>query len=115
MDAATQAVNVDICDPYVHLYSRIAGYGHFGATQFQEAADWFWKADQLAPGLPHNLVGLTASQWLNGDHEGAHGTVARLLDGEPEFRVGDMITLPFRDTAVWERLLDGLRSSGAPD
>jgi adenylate cyclase len=115
IDAATRAVNVDIRDPYVHLYSRIAGYGHFGAMQFREAADWFWKADQLAPGLPHNLVGLAASQWLNGDHKGAHGAVARLLDGEPEFRVGDMMILPFRDTAIWERLLNGLRSSGAPD
>ncbi len=115
MDAATQAVNVDIRDPYVHLYSRIAGYGHFGAIQFQEAADWFWKADQLAPGLPHNLVGLAASQWLNGDHEGARGTLARLLDEEPEFRVGDMMTLPFRDVAVWDRFLDGLRAAGAPD
>ncbi len=113
-DAARQAVNVDIRDPYVHLYSRIAGYGHFGALQFQEAVDWFWKADQLAPGLPHNLAGLAASQWLNGDREGARGTIARLLDGEPEFRLGDMMALPFRDAAVWERLLDGLRSSGAP-
>ncbi|MCH8212879.1 MAG: hypothetical protein IIC54_02270 [Proteobacteria bacterium] len=30
-DAATRAVNIDIRDPYVHLYGRIAGYGHFGA------------------------------------------------------------------------------------
>ncbi len=115
IDAATRAVNVDIRDPYVHLYSRIAGYGHFSTMQFRDAADWFWKADQLAPGLPHNLVGLAASQWLNGDHKGAHGAVARLLDEEPEFRVGDMMTLPFRDTAVWDRFLDGLHSSGAPD
>ena len=27
--AAAQAVDIDIRDPYVHLYSRIAGYGHF--------------------------------------------------------------------------------------
>ena len=88
---------------------------HFGAMQFQEAADWFWKADQLAPGLPHNLVGLAASRWFNGDHEGAHDTVTRLLDSEPDFRVGDMIRLPFRDATVWARLLDGLRAAGAPD
>ena len=115
IDAATRAVNVDIRDPYVHLYSRIAGYGHFSIMEFQEAADWFWKADQLAPGLPHNLVGLAASQWHNGDHEGAHGTVARLLDEEPEFRVRGLMTLPFRDVAVWDRFLDGLRAAGAPD
>ena len=115
IDAATRAVNVDIRDPYVHLYSRVVGYGYYGAMEFQEAANWFWKADQLAPGLPHNLAGLAVCQWHNGDHEGARGTVARLLDEEPEFRVRDMMTLPFRDVAVWDRFLDGLRAAGAPD
>lgn len=115
IDSATRAVNVDIRDPYVHLYSRVVGYGYYGAMDFQEAADWFWKADQLAPGLPHNLVGLAVCQWHNGDHEGARGTVARLLDEEPEFRVRDMMTLPFRDVAVWDRFLDGLRAAGDPD
>ncbi len=115
IDAATRAVNVDIRDPYVHLYSRVVGYGYYGAMEFQEAANWFWKADQLAPGLPHNLVGLAACQWHNGDHEGARGAVARLLDEEPEFRVRDMMTLPFQDVAVWDRFLDGLRAAGAPD
>ncbi len=83
--------------------------------QFQEAADWFWKADQLAPGLPHNLAGLAVCQWHNGDHKGARSTVARLLDEEPEFRVRNMMTLPFRDVAVWDRFLDRLRAAGAPD
>jgi adenylate cyclase len=115
IDAATRAVNVDIRDPYVHLYSRVTGYGFFGATEFQEAADWFSKADQLAPGLPHNLAGLATSQWHNGDHEDARGTLARLLEAEPEYRVGEMMILPFRDAAVWDRFLDGLRAAGAPD
>ena len=113
-DAATRAVNIDIRDPYVHLYGRIAGYGHFGAGQVREAADWFWKADQLAPGLPHNLAGLAASRWFDGDPEGAHDAVARLLASEPDFHVGNMMRLPFRDTAVWERLVEGLRAAGAP-
>ncbi len=115
IDTATRAVNIDIRDPYVHLYSRVVGYGYYGAMEFQEAANWFWKADQLAPGLPHNLVGLAVCQWHNGDHQGARGTVARLLDEEPVFRVGDMMTLPFREVAVWDRFLDGLRAAGAPD
>ncbi len=114
-DAATRAVNVDIRDPYVHLYSRVAGYGHFGAMRFQQAADWFWKADQSAPGLPHNLLGLAASHWLNDDREGAHGAIARLLDAEPEFRIGEMLRLPFRDAAVWDSFIGGARAAGAPD
>ncbi len=114
VDAATRAVNVEIRDPYVHLYSRVVGYGHFGAMRFREAADWFWKADQLAPGLPHNLVGLAASHWLDEDHDGARGAVTRLLDAEPDFRSRDMLTLPFRDTTVWERFVSASRAAGAP-
>lgn len=115
IDSATRAVNVDIRDPYVHLYSRVVGYGNYGAGEFREAADWFRKADQLAPGLLHNLTGLAVCQWHDGDREGARGTLARLLDEEPEFRVRDMMTLPFRDVAVWERFQDALRAAGAPD
>ena len=29
--------------------------------------------------------------------------------------VRDMMTLPFRDVAVWDRFLDGLHAAGAPD
>ena len=45
----------------------------------------------------------------------ACGTVARLLDEEPEFRVRDMMILPFREVAIWDRFLEGLRAAGAPD
>ena len=114
IDSATRAVNVDIRDPYVHLYSRIVGYGHFGAMQYEQASDWFWKSDQLAPGLPHNLVGLAASHWFNDDHDGARGAVARLLDAEPDFRISDMLTLPFRDAKLGDRFVGALRSAGAP-
>ena len=115
IDASTRAVNVDIRDPYVHLYNRIVGYGHFSMMRFQDAVDWFWKADQLAPALPHNLAGLAASRSLNEDHKGAHDTIARLVHEEPKFRIRDMAVLPFRDMSVWERFLDGLRAAGAPD
>ena len=108
-------MNIDIRDPYVHLYSRIVGYGCFAAEEYAEAADWFWKADQLAPALPHNLAGLAASRSLNKDHKGARGAVACLLDEEPEFRIRDMMTLPFRDISVGERFIDGLHAAGAPD
>ena len=107
-------MNIDIRDPYIHLYSRIVGYGCFAAEEYAEAADWFWKADQLAPGLPHNLAGLAVCQWHNDDQEGARETISRLLGEEPEFRIGDMITLPFSDAAVWQRLVSELRAAGAP-
>jgi adenylate cyclase len=112
--SATRAVNVDIRDPYVHLYSRIAAYGHLGAARYDEAADWFQKADQLAPGLAPNLAGLAVSRWHDGDQDGARETVTRLLDEEPAFRLGEMEPLPYRDDAMWTRFVESLRCAGAP-
>lgn len=115
VSSATRAVDVNIRDPYVHLYSRITGYGHFGAKNYSHATEWFGKADQLAPHLPHNLIGLAASRWHGQDEQGARAAVAQLLETESTFRIADLIILPFRDREVWDRLLTGLRAAGAPD
>ena len=114
IETATRAVNVDIRDPYVHLYSRIVGYGYFAAEEHGDAADWFWKADQLAPGLPHNLTGLAVCQWNNADYEGVHGTISRLLDEEPKFRVGDMMALPVA-SASFDLVTTGYGLRNVPD
>ncbi len=114
-ESATRAVDTDIRDPYVHLYSRIAAYGHLGAARYDEAINWFQKADQLAPGLTPNLAGLVVSHWLDGNQGSARDTIARLLEEEPEFRIGEAHPLPYRDAAEWERFAGALRAAGAPD
>ncbi len=114
-ETATRAVNIDIRDPYVHLCSRIVAYGHLGAGRHDAAADWFQKAEQLAPGLPPNLTGLAVSRWLDGDEDGARDSVARLVDEEPEFRLGKTYPLPYRDEDMWAQFIEALRRAGAPD
>ena len=114
-ETATRAVNIDIRDPYVHLYSRIVAYSHLGAARYGEAADWFQKADQLAPSLPPNLTGLAVSRWLDGDEDGARDAVARLIEEEPEFRLAETEPLPYRDDGMWARFIETLRRSGAPE
>ncbi len=114
-ESATRAVNIDIRDPYVHLYSRIAAYGHLGAGRYDEAIDWFQKADLLAPGLPPNLAGLAVSHRLDGDEEGARDAVAHLMEEEPEFRLAEAEPLPYRDEGMWARFVETLRRAGAPD
>jgi tetratricopeptide (TPR) repeat protein len=114
-ESAKRAVNIDIRDPYVHLYSRIAAYGHLGAERYVEAIDWFQRADQLAPGLPPTLAGLAVSRWLDGDEDGAHNALVRLLEEEPEFRLQEMHPLPYRDAGKWARFVEAMRRTGAPD
>ena len=113
--SAERAANLDIRDPYVHLYSRIAGYGHLGAGRHDQAADWFLRADQLAPGLPPNLAALVVSRWLARDEEGARLDLSRLLQEEPGFRIGQMHPLPYRDPSAWIRFVTTLREAGAPE
>jgi adenylate cyclase len=113
-ETAVQAVNIDRRDPYVHLYSRVVAYGHLGAGRPDEAVDWFTKADQLAPGLVPNLMGLAVSCWRDGDREGAGNAVARLLEEEPELCLAALEPLPYKDDAVWTQFIDALRQAGVP-
>lgn len=112
--SATRAVNIDIRDPYVHLYSRVVAYGHLGAGRYDAATEWFQKADHLAPGLLPNLAGLAVSRWLGGDRQGAADAVARLLQEEPGFRIGEMHPLPYRDARRWAKFTEALLAAGAP-
>jgi adenylate cyclase len=114
-ESAMRAVNIDIRDPYIHLYSRIAAYGHLGAGRYDEAVNWFQRADQLAPGLPPNLAGLAVSRWLEGDEDGGRDAILRLLEEEPTFRLHETCPLPYRDDGSWARFAETMRRAGAPE
>lgn len=114
-ESASRAVEIDVRDPYVHLYSRIVAYGHLGAGRHSEAVEWFQRADHLAPGLVPNRIGLAVSRWLEGDEDGARGSVARLVEDEPNFRMSEMHPLPFRDERIWTQFIEALRHAGAPE
>lgn len=114
-ESAMRAVNIDIRDPYVHLYSRIAGYGHLGAGRYDEAVNWFQRADQFAPGLPPNLAGLAVSRWLDEDEDGARAAILRLLEEEPTFRLREAYPLPYRDDGSWAQFAETMRRAGAPE
>jgi tetratricopeptide (TPR) repeat protein len=108
-------VNIDIRDPYVHLYSRVVAYGHLGAGRYDDAVEWFQRADQLAPGVPPNLLGIIVSQQLAGDTEGARDAVSRLLEQSPELRLSAMHPLPYREQARWVDFTDTLRRAGVTE
>ena len=113
-ESGQRAVEIERRDPYVHLYSRITAYGHLGAGRYDEAADWFQKADHLTPGVAPNLVGLAVSRWRGADEDGARDAVARLLEEEPALSLGAMYPLPYRDADLWQRFVNDLRRAGVP-
>lgn len=114
-DTTTQAVNIDTQDPYVHLYSRIAAYGHLSAGRTGQALEWLHKADQLAPEVVPNLIGLAVACRLHGDTNGAVNAVGRLLEEAPDFRLSGMHPLPYRDETICACFIDALRRAGAPE
>ena len=114
LQSAIQAVEIDVRDPYVHLYSRVAGYGCLGVRRFDEAIDWFQRSDQLAPGLLPNFAGLAVSRLRAGDRGGAQNEIDRLLQDAPAFRLADMCPLPYRNETEWRNFAEALLEAGAP-
>jgi adenylate cyclase len=114
-ESAMRAVVIEARDPYVHLFSRVAGYGHLDSGRLEEARAWFQRADQLAPGVGPNLAALAVTCWRAGDHQGAKDAVTALLESEPDFSVSRCCPLPYRNRALWLKFAETLRHAGAPN
>ncbi|VIO65706.1 pH-sensitive adenylate cyclase [Bradyrhizobium ivorense] len=114
-ESAMRAVGIESRDPYVHLYSRFAGYGHLDAGRFDEARAWFQRANQLAPAVGPNLAALAVACWREGDHPSARHAIAALLEEEPDFSVSRCNPLPYRTPEAWLEFAKALRAAGAPD
>jgi tetratricopeptide (TPR) repeat protein len=114
-ESAMRAVGIETRDPYVHLYSRFAAYGHLDAGRLDEARSWFQRADQLAPRVGPNLAALAVTCWRAGDHQSAKDAIGILLEHEPDFSVSRCSPLPYRTPEPWLKFAETLRSAGAPD
>lgn len=113
--SAEQAVAINPADPFLHLHCRMAGYAHLEAGQAAMAVDWLNRADQLAPGLPPNLIALARAHQQNGETDEAVVAVQRLLRSEPGFRISQIQPLPYREPGQWDRFTESLRAAGAPE
>lgn len=114
-ESAMRAVGLETRDPYVHLYSRFAGFGHLDGGRLDEAKAWFQRANQLAPGIGPNLAGLAVTCWRAGDQLGAKDAIEALLEHEPDFLVSRCYPLPYRAPEPWLKFAETLRAAGAPE
>ena len=114
-ESAMRAVGIETRDPYVHLYSRFAGYGHLDANRLDEAKIWFQRADQLAPGVGPNLAALAVTCWRAGDQQSARNAIGTLQEHEPDFSLSRCWPLPYQVPETWLKFVETLRSAGAPD
>ncbi|MFC3615301.1 adenylate/guanylate cyclase domain-containing protein [Lutimaribacter marinistellae] len=102
--SAKHAVDLEPGDPFVHLYCRIAGYGCLATDRYEEAAEWFRRADQLAPGLLPNLIALVACHAIMGDQNAAATALKSVLNTDREFRMEAANPLPFQSEDDWMKI-----------
>ncbi len=111
---ASRCLDCDPGYPYLHLHQRSVGYVYAVSGKYADAVDSFQRADQAAPGLPQNLIGIAASAQLSGDIAGAQRGMASLLELATDFNLAECDPWPFRDPAEWTPFRDALAASGAP-
>jgi adenylate cyclase len=109
-----RAVEINRRDPYVHLFWRIEGYGHFASGKYEEAIDSFTSADAVAPGLPPNMLMLAATLQLAGEEALAGEMVQRIKVIEPDFTLDTMNPPPFANKNVAALIFEALTIAGAP-
>lgn len=113
MKLARQAVEDDASHPYLFYFLRQAGISFAVLGQYDQAAEYFMKADLAAPGLPANLIGLAASRQLLGNTEGARDTIATLTSIAPQFNLHELEAWPFKDPFGWVPIREALEAAGA--
>lgn len=115
ISSSLRAIDVAADDPYVHLYSRTVGHGHLCAGRPDVALEWFRKADQLAPELPPNLLGLTICTHMIGNREEAKTLSEALIRNCPTFRLSLVRALPIYETDLWKPIWNGIEELGLPN
>jgi adenylate cyclase len=113
--AAEQALASDQGNPFFHLFFRAKAVGMLGLGQYGEAAELFAQSDKLLPSLPHNLLGMAASNWQIGETQKATNAIARLLKSKPEIRARAISFPPYKDEAIVSLARDNAIAAGLPE
>jgi len=93
-------------------YSFTLGEAYFLAGQYEEAVAAYKRVLHRNPDDVRAHTGLAATYSLLGREEEARAAAAEVLRIEPKFSVEYLKTLPFKNKADTERLIDALRKAG---
>ena len=108
-----KAIRLNPIPPNWYLFGL--GEAYFGARQYEEAIPVYKKVLHRNPDDIRTLTGLAATYSLLGREEQARSTAAEVLRIAPKFSVEYVKTLPFKNKADIELLIDALRKAGLPD
>ncbi len=88
--------------------------GHLIAGRYGEAAEWAQRSDRRQPDVARTLLVLAAAA-LDSNQKTSRQTAERMQARYPDFRIADFGNWPFRDRAMAERLVEGLRLARLPE
>jgi adenylate cyclase len=113
---AKLAIRLSPFDPRMFLFHCIAGFAHFAAGLYEDAAKYARASNAASPRFTANVRILIASLAAIGDDKEARAAAARLLELEPEFTLSsyEQTLLPYREPGVRAYFLSCLRSAGLP-
>jgi adenylate cyclase len=113
---AKLAIRLSPFDPRMFLFHCIAGFAHFAAGLYEDAAKYARASNAASPRFTANVRILIASLAAIGDDKEARAAAARLLELEPEFTLSgyERTLLPYREPQVRAYFLSSLRSAGLP-
>ena len=93
-------------------YGFCLGDAHFLTGEYEEAIAAYEGVLHRYPDDMRALIGLAATYGLSGREEEARAQAEQILRIEPKFSVMYVWTLPFKNQADAELLMDALRKAG---
>jgi adenylate cyclase len=116
-DYAVRALRLSPFDALAFAGHNAAGFVHIRNQRFDDAAANIAKAVQANPRFSSLYAHHAAALALAGRVEDAKSVAKRVLEPEPNFRVGpwEHIAPKFMLPELWRPLLAGLRQPGLPE
>ena len=109
----SKAIRLNPIPPNWYLFTL--GDAYFLAGQHEEAVAAYKRALYSNPDDVRTHAGLAATYSLLGREEETRAAVAEVFRLEPTFSIGYVKTLPFKNKADIELLIEALRKAGLPE
>jgi tetratricopeptide (TPR) repeat protein len=101
--------------PNYHRAVQHVALGNFARGRYDAAIDWGQRGVHQSPEFAPGHLVVAAAAALSGRTSLARDSLAHVLRLNPSLVSTDLWCLPFRDDAIWQDYLSGLRVAGLPD
>lgn len=112
---AEKALRLSPLDPFVYLHEHLLSQAHYIAGNFEQAFAWAWRAFEKSPTFTSNIRILVSSAVALERRKDAVIMAERLMDTDPNFRLGDYrLRTPLSGNTL-SSVISRLREAGIPE